>query len=69
MSNKNYTEDYKGQKVMIYGSGNKWRWRVTIFDDSLKSQVKTSNFSSSKSYLTKEEATMSAKGFIDNKIR
>jgi len=68
MFNESYTEDYKGQRVMIYGSGNKWWWRITFFDDSLKSQLKTSIKTSQKSYLTKEEAIMSAKHFIDNKI-
>ena len=68
MYNERHIEDYKGQKFMVYGSGSKWYWRVTIFDNTLKSQLKTSNFSSSKIYLTEEEAIVNARKFVDRKV-
>jgi predicted phosphohydrolase len=68
MSNERYIEDYKGQKLMVYGLGNKWRFLVTISGANLKSEVKPLKYTSQKTYLTKEEAIMSAKHFIDNKI-
>ena len=65
MSNERDSIDYKGQKILVYEQRNEWWWRVTIFDKSLKFQVKTSIISPPSSYSTKVEAIESAKRYID----
>ena len=69
MTEEDYIEDYKGQSIMVYGSGDKWSWQVIIFDEIPIFKGDSSAVLSPKSYSTKEKAIGSAREHIDKVLK
>ncbi len=69
MSQEGYIENYKGQSIMVYGSGDKWNWQVIIFDESPSFKVDSSAALSPKSYPAKEKAIQHARKHVDRTLK